>query len=62
MVVTSHPSIFTIFTCTFVYPPKILHNHCLKFLLGNTVVIRKVEDNGLTIFLFFLGGGGGGEG
>ena len=39
-------------------PPKILQNHRFQFLLGNTVVIREVEDNGHII----LGGGGGGGG
>ena len=40
-------------------PPKILHNYCVQFLLGNTVVPREIEDNGYTIF---LGGGGAGRG
>ena len=39
-------------------PPKILQNHRFQFLLGNTVVIREVEDNGHIIF----GGRGRGEG
>ena len=38
-------------------PPKILQNHRFQFLLGNTVVIREVEDNGHIIF----GGRGRGE-
>ena len=40
-------------------PPKILHNYCFQFLLGNTVVQREIEDNG---YAFFFGGGGGGGG
>ena len=43
------------------FTPKILHNHCFQFFLGNTVVIREVEDNGHIIFLFW-GGRGGGKG
>ena len=39
-------------------PPKILHNYCFQFLLGNTVVPREIEENGYA----FLGGTGGGEG
>ena len=38
-------------------PPKILQNHRFQFLLGNTVVIREVEDNGHII----VGGRGRGE-
>ena len=38
-------------------PPQILQNHRFQFLLGNTVVIREVEDNGHIIF----GGRGRGE-
>ena len=37
--------------------PKILHNYCFQFLLGNTVVVREIEDNGYAFF--FFGGGGG---
>ena len=37
----SHAPLFT---------PKILQNHRFQFLLGNTVVIREVEDNGHIIF------------
>ena len=40
-------------------PPQILQNHRFQFLLGNTVVIREVEDNG---HIIFGGRGGGGEG
>ena len=29
-----------------VYPHNILHNHCFEFLLGITVVLREVENNG----------------
>ena len=39
-------------------PPKILHNYCFQFLLGNTVVPREIEENG---YAFFLGGEGGRE-
>ena len=39
-------------------PPKILQNHRFQFLLGSTVVIREVEDNGHIIF----GGRGRGRG
>ena len=28
-----------------VYPPKFWYNHCFQFLLGITVVPRKIEDN-----------------
>ena len=49
----SHAPLFT---------PKILHNHCFQLFLGNTVVIREVEDNGHKIFLFWGGGVGGGGG
>ena len=31
-------------------PSKILHNHCLQFLLGITVVPREIEDNGYAKF------------
>ena len=40
-------------------PPKILHNYCFQFLLGNTVVQREIEDNG---YAFFWGGEGRGAG
>ena len=33
-----------------VYPPKSLHNHCVQFLLGITVVPREIEDNGYAKF------------
>ena len=39
-------------------PPKILHNYCFQFLLGNTVVAREIEETG---YAFFLGGEGGRE-
>ena len=39
-------------------PPKILHNHCLRFLLGTTVLETMVIQS----FVFFLGGGGGRRG
>ena len=31
-------------------PPKILHNHCFRFLLGITVVPREIEENGYAHF------------
>ena len=31
-------------------PPQILHNFCFWFLLGNTVVPRKIEDNAFAKF------------
>ena len=40
-------------------PEKILHNHCFRFLLGVTVVLAEIQDNG---FAKFGGGGGGGGG
>ena len=39
-------------------PPKILHNYCFQFLLGNTVVPREIEENG---YAFFWGDRGGRE-
>ena len=43
---------FTIFTLPIIRapclpppPPNIFHNHCLQFLLGITVVPRKINDN-----------------
>ena len=42
-------------------PPKILHNYCFQFLLGNTVVPREIEENGYAFF-FLEGGGRGGGG
>ena len=30
--------------------PRILHNHCFQFLLGTTVVLREIEDNGYAKF------------
>ena len=29
---------------------KKLHNHCFQFLLGITVVLREIEDNGYAKF------------
>ena len=45
------------------YPPRLLHNHCLQFLLGHENVPREVENNAYAdfFFFFFLGGGGGGR-
>ena len=40
------------------YPPKLLHNHCLQFLLGHENVPREVENNAYADFFFFGGGGG----
>ena len=34
----------------FPLPPKKLHNHCFQFLLGITVVLREIEDNGYAKF------------
>ena len=31
-------------------PSKILHNHCFQFLLGITVVLIEIQDNGYTKF------------
>ena len=31
-------------------PPKKLHNYCFQFLLGITVVLREIEDNGYAKF------------
>ena len=46
---------FTIFTETkmhLVQPPKILHDHCLQFFLGNTVDPIEMEDNGHPFYFF----------
>ena len=32
------------------YPPKLLHNHCLQFLLGHENVPREVENNAYADF------------
>ena len=32
------------------YPPKLLPNHCLQFLLGHENVPREVENNAMQIF------------
>ena len=41
-------------------PPKnVLHKHCFQFLLGFTILPRKLENNTYAIFFFFFGGGGG---
>ena len=32
------------------YPPKLLHNHCLQFLLGDENVPREVENNAYADF------------
>ena len=40
---------------------KILHNHCFQFLLGITVVPRKIKHSSYAFF-FFFGGGGRGQG
>ena len=41
-------------------PTQILHDHCLQFLLGITIVpIREIEDNKTMVMHFFLVGGGG---
>ena len=42
-------------------PPQILHDHCLQFFLGITVVPRD-EDNKTMVMLFFWCGGAGGLG
>ena len=39
-------------------PPQILHDHCLQFFLGITVVPRD-EDKKTRVFFFFFGGGVG---
>ena len=31
-------------------PSKILHNHCFQFLLGITVVLIEIQDNGYAKF------------
>ena len=42
-----------------VYPPKFYITIVSKFLLGITVVPRKIEENGYAVGFFFGGGGGG---
>ena len=43
-------------------PTQILHDHCLQFLLGITIVpIREIEDNKTMVMHFFLVGGAGVE-
>ena len=41
-------------------PPKILHNDCIRFLLGDEDDPREIENNGYANF--FFGGGGVGRG
>ena len=33
--------------------PQTLHNHCLQFLLGITVVPREIKDNTYAKFKFY---------
>ena len=57
---TTTPTMITKITMTITtinLPHKILDNHCFQFLLGITVVLREIEDNGHAFF--FLGWGGG---
>ena len=42
-----------------VYPPKILHEHCLRFVLGR---LQYSGENGNNGYVFFLWGWGGGRG
>ena len=49
---------FTIFTLPIkqlVYPHKILHNNCLKFILGITVLWREIADYAYAKFFEYYG-------
>ena len=45
-------------------PPKKknFHDHCFQFLLGITVVLREIQDNGYAKVFLSRGSGGGGGG